>query len=483
LESSYRKFAKDVLIIGVTNFLVAFSAVILLPLLSKTLGAQGYGLWSQVDVTIQLGVGIVGLGLPFALSRFLAAETDMAKLRDGFYSAFTIVALATLAASAVLIIVAKPVATAFFSGATQIVRVTGLIILVWSLDLMFLGLFRAQCKMITYGIFMTATRFVEVGLIAFFVLNGHGILSAILCLLAARTLALLALFFLIKSQIGIERPRFYSIREYLHFGLPTVPGAISAWVIFSGDRYVIGYFLGATSVGIYSASYNLGIVPLMLAIVIGFVLPPALSKLNDEGKMTQVKTHLSYSLKYLLMITIPFVCGATVLSKNVLRLFSTIDMATQGYFVVPLIALATLLLCASIPFDQVLVMVKKTKICGAAYALAALICIGLNLLIVPIWGILGAALSTLIACAVILAIEINYSVKEFRFDIDWRFIIKSLIASAVMTLVVWLVQPQSNLAIITTVLGGVAVYGASLFSLRGFNKEEFRFFKELFQIG
>lgn len=483
MENSYQKFAKDILIIGVTNLLVTLSALILLSLLTKTIGAQGYGMWAQVDVTIQLAIGIVGLGLPFALSRFLAAETDKGKLQDGFYSAFTIVTLAALAASILLILVAKPVAAAFFAGATQIVRITGLIVLVWSLDLMLLGLFRARRQMRSYAIFMIATKFGEVGLIAYLVLNGHGILSVILCLLAVRTLIFLALFFFVKSQIGIKRPRFCTSREYLSFSLPTIPGLISDWVVASSDRYIIGYFLGVTSVGIYSASYNLGILPLVLAGVLGFVLPPTLSKLYDEGRMNEVKTLLSYSLKYLLMIAIPFVCGAAVLSKQVLRLFSTSEIASQGYYVVPVVALATLLVCICIPFDEILVLVKKTKIGGIACTLAALINLGLNLLIVPIWGILGAAITTLIAYSVLVAIEVHYSLKEFRFDIDWRFIIKSLIASAIMTLVIWSMHPQSNLNIIITALVGVAVYGAAIFLLRGFAKEEISFFRGLVQRG
>lgn len=483
MESSYQKFTKDVVIIGVANLLAALSGLILVSLLTKTLGAQGYGIWAQVDVTIQLAIGIVGLGLPFALSRFLAAETSREKLQDEFYSAFVLVALVTLVASILLIVFANPLAKAFFDGATQIVRITGLIVLVWSLDLMLLGLFRARRQMRSYAIFMTATRYVEVGLIAYFVLNGHGILSVVLCLLAVRALMFLILFFLIKSQIGIKRPHFRNTKAYLSFSLPMIPGVISAWVIASSDRYIIGYFLGVTSVGVYSAGYNLGILPLMLAGVLGFVLPPTLSKLYDEGRMNEVKTHLSYSLKYLLMIAIPFVCGAAVLSKQVLGLFSTIEIASQGYYVVPLVALATLLVCICIPFGHILVLVKKTKIGGTAYTLAALINLGLNLLIVPIWGILGAAITTLIAYSVLLAIEVHYSLREFRFDIDWRFIIKSLIASAIMTLVIWSMHPQSNLNIIITVLVGVAVYGVALFLLKGFKKEEISFFRGLLQRG
>ncbi len=481
MENSYQKFAKDVLIIGVANLLVALSALILLPLLTKTIGAHGYGIWAQVDVTIQLAIGIVGLGLPFALSRFLAAETSREKLQDEFYSAFVLVALVTLAASILLVVFANPLAAAFFDGATQIVRIAGLIVLVWSLDWMFLNFFRARRQMMRYGVFMTATRYAEIGLIAYFVLNGHGILSAILCLLAVRTLLLLVLFFFIKSQIGIKRPHFRNTKAYLSFSLPMVPGVLAAWVVGFSDRYVIAYFLGAASVGIYSAGYVLGSIPLMLAGVLGFVLPPTLAKLYDEGRMNEVKTHLSYSLKYLLMIAIPFVCGAAVLSKQVLRLFSTIEIASQGYYVVPLVALATLLVCICIPFGAILVLVKKTKIGGTAYTLAALINLGLNLLIVPVWGILGAAITTLIAYSVLMAIEVRYSLREFRFDIDWRFIIKSLIASGIMALVIWLMHPQSGLATIITVIVGVVIYGVALFLLRGFRREEISFFRELLQ--
>jgi O-antigen/teichoic acid export membrane protein len=62
LESSYQKFAKDVIVIGFTNLMTALSGIILLALLTKTLGAHDYGIWVQVQITIVLIVGFVGLG-------------------------------------------------------------------------------------------------------------------------------------------------------------------------------------------------------------------------------------------------------------------------------------------------------------------------------------------------------------------------------------------------------------------------------------
>ena len=251
MQSSYQKFAKDVLIIGVTQVLVALSGIILLPLITKTLGAYDYGIWAQVNVTIGLVLGFVGLGLPYTMTRFLPAKTNKEEIQDDFYSILVVVFFTTLIASIILIAAADFIAGAFFEGATDIVRITGLIILVQSLDGVFLTVFRTFRQMKRYSIFMIANTYGQIGLIAYLVLNGYGILSMVLAVLAIRVVIFFILFFLIKSQIGIKRPHFSRIKEYLGFGIFIIPAAMCTWVVNSSDRYIIGYVLGVTSVGIY----------------------------------------------------------------------------------------------------------------------------------------------------------------------------------------------------------------------------------------
>ncbi len=480
MTSPYQKFAKNVLIVGVTSVLSAFSGVILLPLLTKTLGVYDYGVWMQVQVTVSLTLGFVGLGLPYALTRFLAAKTNREDIREEFYSAFCLVFFVTLLVTVILVIFANFIAEAFFGGETQIVRITGLIILVWSLDILLLNFFRAFSQMTRFSIFMLVDVYAQLGVIAYLVVHGYGVLSVVLAVLAVRVVLFFILFFFIRSQIGIRIPHFRRIGKYLSFGIPIIPGNIAGWVVSSCDRYVISYFLGTGSVGIYSAAYSLGTIPFMLAGVLGFVLPPTLSKLYDEGRMDEVKAHLSYSLKYLLAIAIPFVFGGVILAKEVLRLFSTTEIASQGYFVLPLVALGILFYGAYVIISHILVLVKKTKLMGLIWVAAAMVNLGLNIIAVPYLGILGAALTTLFAYVLAFSVGSYYSFREFKFPIDWYFIIKSLTASGVMVLVVWLIQPQSGLATILTVVLGIIVYGTVLLLLRGFKKEEISFLKGLF---
>jgi len=449
LKSSYQKFARDTLVIGVANVLLALSRFILLPLLTKTLGAHDYGIWAQAQVTIGLVLGVVGLGLPYALTRFLPAKTQKEEIREEFWSVFSLVSLTTFIVSLVLIAAASPT------------------------------FFRAFRQMKRYALFVVGDAYIELAVIAFLVLKGYGLLNALLAVLAVRSMIFIPLLFLINSQVRIKRPHFSKIKEYLSFGLPTVPGNLASWVVASSDRYVIGYYLGATSVGIYSAAYGLGSLMIMLVGVLGFVLPPTLSKLYDEGKIDEIKTYLSYSLRYSLAVGIPFVFGVAILARPILRLFSTAEIAREGYFVVSLTALSTLLFTIGASFRLILVLVKKTHILALIWISSAILNLILNIWIVPYAGILGAAITTLATYLLSMCISIRYARRELKFNIQWRFILKSLGASAIMSVVMWLIHPQNNSVTMITTLIGVIVYGIALVLLRAFKREEITFLRDL----
>lgn len=479
MPGSYQKAARDTIIFGVTILVTFLLGLIQLPLLTKTLGAHDYGIWTQVSATVGLIIPLTCLGLGNALIRFLAAEKDKEEIQEGFYSIVSIIFLTNLVAAAAVFIFAHPLATKFFDGAVRIVRITAILVLLSPVSSQYLYLIRAFQQNIKYCIFTIAESVSQLGLIVCLVLNGYGILSVVLSMVVIKFIIFFILFFSIKRQIGIKRPHFRRLKEYLSFGLPFVATGISSWVVNLSDRYVIGFFLGVTSVGIYSAAYGIGWLSYTIVTVIAFTLAPALPPLYEEGRMSEVKTHLSYSLKYFLAITIPFVFGAAILDEPVLRLFTTAEIASQGRFVLPLVALAALLWGIHQIIYPILGLVKKTKILAPIWAVAALVNLGLNILVVPRMGILGAAITTLIACSLGLGLTTYYAFKEFKFAIDWRFIIKSLIASAVMSLVIWLIAPQGNLDAILTVVAGIAVYGICIMLLRGFSKEEISFFKGL----
>jgi O-antigen/teichoic acid export membrane protein len=93
--NEHKLFTQRIGLIGITNLLVGLSGIILLPILTKTLPIEEYGVWVQIVVTIGLIPAVATLGLPYTMVRFLAAAKKREEIQEGFYSIAFIVLLKT----------------------------------------------------------------------------------------------------------------------------------------------------------------------------------------------------------------------------------------------------------------------------------------------------------------------------------------------------------------------------------------------------
>ena len=89
----YTLTARRLGLTAIVNPLVTLSNIILLPILTKKLPIADYGAWALIMVTLGLLPQLVTLGLPPAMTRFLAAATDKREIREDFYSTGFIVLL------------------------------------------------------------------------------------------------------------------------------------------------------------------------------------------------------------------------------------------------------------------------------------------------------------------------------------------------------------------------------------------------------
>ena len=74
--NSYKKYAKNVGLVTIANIISTLKGFILLPILTKTLGAELYGTWALISVTISLLTPFCTLRLDHVIVRFLSPEKD-----------------------------------------------------------------------------------------------------------------------------------------------------------------------------------------------------------------------------------------------------------------------------------------------------------------------------------------------------------------------------------------------------------------------
>ena len=480
--SSYQKFTKDIAIIGVTQLIIFLNGAIVLPIITKLLGPKDYGVWAQIIATISFITPIATLGLADSMLRFLASEKNRGGIQEGMYSVFVIVLLNTLIISGFLFLFATPISNFFGVGKILVQILSLIIILECIINSVFLNFFRSFQEIKKCSFFLIFQTFGEVGLIFLAAVRGYGLLGAVLALLVIRIVLFLIMGGLILKKIGGKIPNFSKIREYLQFGLPAVSISVSSLALQSSDRYLIGFFLGGLFVGYYAPAYLLGVLPMLFAAPFSFTLPTLLPKLYDENRIDEVKTYLKYSLKYFLMIAIPSALGLSILSKQLLLILSTSEIAQQGYLITPIIALSILLLGTNnIAPYQVILLKKKTKVLGAIGGAAAFLNIGINFILIPRFGIFGAAFAILLAYAFIFILTWYYAFKDLQFEIDWSSILKTVIASALMAFLIIEFKLTTLPKTVLAIIFGALFYGVLMLLFGGINRAELEFLKSLFR--
>ncbi len=487
---SYKEFTGNIFVIGLAEITLALRELILLVIISHVLGVSTYGLWAQANVILIITEYVFARGLASALIRFLAVEKDRREIQEGFYSLAVMMMALGMVASLVLAGLAIPLSNLFFDGEGKtIIWLVALAIPFAALYYLCLSYFQTYNRMSIYSFFILLRCAIEIGLVAWLLeFNDGGVTSAIAVVTGSIIGTSTICFILVSTKTGFRRPRFNRLAAYLQFSLPLVYSNLLFWAVQRSDTLVIGFFLGSESVGIYSAGYTIGIILTILRMPLLLALSPLISKLLDQGRIDEVKKYLKYSLEYGLMIAIPAAVGLSILGKQMLHIFTTSEFAHEGQVVIPLVAASMLLYQVyGIMGQEVLKVIKQTRILPGIWLLATVVNLGLNLLLIPLFdSIIMAAVSTLLAYFIITGITVYYSSRKFAIEVDSLKLIKSLIASGMMAVVIIVINPKTSLTVGLVIVLGIIIYGAALLLLRGISKKErlvaFGFLKGYLQV-
>lgn len=479
-SEEYVGYAKDIGLAAGTELAVVLVRFIQIALLTKWLGASLYGSWALILVTVSILTQLAILGLNMAVVRFLAAAKEVDKIREGFLAAVFTILAAGVSVALILVLCSDFFASSIIRNinSSDLVKLASFLILTQALSDISRTFFRTFRRLKWYAALLIAKVIIELGLMACFLLLGWGLRGLIVAILVSGALPTAVALFVALRQIGFQLPKFTEIKSYLKYGLPLIPHDAMLWIMLFSNRYIIGYFMGVKDVGIYTAACALTNTIYHLIFPLGIVLLPTISKSYDNGDIAKTKTYLTYSLKYLMALSIPAAFGLFILAAPLLGILTTPEF-TSGSLVVPLIALGLVMFGFYQVGLHVFHLVKKTYLIVRLLGIAAALNIGLNLLLIPRMGILGAAVASLVAYAILAVLTLIFSSRYFAFSLDFSFIMKSVLASAIMAVAIWLLNPLGITEVIISILLGVVIYSGIIFALRGFSKNELRLLRDL----
>lgn len=215
------------------------------------------------------------------------------------------------------------------------------------------------------------------------------------------------------------------IREQLVFGLPLVPAGIAAFVLDLTNRWFLKEYYSVAEAGIFSLGYRFA--EILTFVVTAFQLswPQFLFSHRKETNAPEVYAHMT---KYYLASILFLWLGLSAFAPEMLRI-----MATPAYYsaamLIPVIALAMALDGMAFMFNIGQLFAKKTIYRSITVCIAATVNLALNYLLIPRYGMIGAAWATfagfLIQAGVTLAISQWLYPVPYRYD---RLILATLTA-------------------------------------------------------
>jgi O-antigen/teichoic acid export membrane protein len=109
--------------------------------------------------------------------------------------------------------------------------------------------------------------------------------------------------------------------------------------------------------------------------------------------------------------------------------------------------------------------------------------VSLSLILIPYLGIIGAAITTLLAFGCAFFASLIYALRYVRFNLDYGFVAKSVACAAALTTILLVLKPQGLLAPFFALLVYASAYLFLLYLLRGIDMQQLVFFRSLFRGG
>lgn len=238
----------------------------------------------------------------------------------------------------------------------------------------------------------------------------------------------------------------------------------SGLLVFTyADTIIVGYFLSNSDVGVYRVAFQLSTAATFIALSLQNVLYPKMSEWSSTNRYLLVERALSRSITYSLLLAIPVCFGGWLLGERLLYYLYGAPFAEARDVLLILLIVQVVMVFMYLQ-TMSLNALNQPKASFRATAIAVIINIGLNFVLIPLIGISGAALATLVSMTINSFFAYTALSKQISVQLEYRCVLNILIAATIMAIFVFIYQVFIPLETALYALGTV-VFGAIIYSV------------------
>lgn len=461
LDQLKRTF-KHTIIYGLGGVISKAVGFLLIPVYTRYLSPNDYGVVAMVMIYITVLEIVLRLGVDSALFKAYFEEPDELSRGTLVSTSFLFQVVAAVAIFALTFPLSGDLSELFFGTRDYTVyfRFATASQLLVMVKVVPLAIIRAKERPGVYTV-LSIFRFglIMAFNILFVVVLGAGPMGIIKAqFYSALVIAPVLLFITFRNM----RPRFSwnLLKRITSFGLPLVPAAMAGWVLTLANRYILriaapvtkfaviaqkglGEMVGKSGallagalpslgeVGLYDLAYKFSLI-VRMGLVQPFIFAwgPLMFSIYHKPEAKQVYRAV-LTLFTLLAVGVAFAVG--VMSPEIVKLMATWPFY-GSWSAVFILSLSHCFYGMYLVFTVGTSVVNKTKYQAYTATIGVFANIGLNFLLIPIWGMLGAAVATVLGFALMAFVHYHFAQRRYHIDFDLVSVFKIVSLAVVLWL-------------------------------------------------
>lgn len=465
-----RRITSNFLSLAISEIISKVLQLVIFIYLARALGKDDFGVFSFGFAFAFLIVIIADFGLITLLIREISRNKKAAsKYLSNALIIKLLLSVATVISSYLFLNIMH-----YSLEVKTIAYVMVLFALIQSFTNLYYSIFRAFEKMYYDAIIKVLRMLMLVGVVFYAINNKLGLFAASLAFPATELVMLLVTSLIVYNRfikVNFEFDYRFSkklLKDSSLFCLSLVFSSLFLYV----DTIMLSKIKSITDAGIYSAAANIMLALIFIPLMYGNAIYPVISRFYINSKKS-LRFAYEKSFKYMALIGFPISAGIYVLSRKIiLFLYGREYIASAAVLAILSGYLFIIFLTVVSGFTLSSINRQGSRVIGQG--IAAFISIILNLIFIPPYGVIGAAIATVITQIIFFLIYIFFIVK---YGLKIKFaglLIRPAIASAVMVVAL---QFIGNL--FAAVIFGALSYCITLIILRAVDLEDKRILNKI----
>lgn len=465
---SLKRLAKESLIYGLSGYISKSISLLLLPLYTAVLTTEDYGVLDLLGTIVVVSTFLILSGTDTSVGYYYFRKEHFEERSQIIVSSLYIRLVFSIVAFILIFTGSQFISNLIFGKDLSLfVIITGMTIVFQALHSFLFNLLRLEFRIWLYTILSSINILLSILLTIYFVLlKGEGVYGALLAQgISYGLIFIFTIFYVFKRyKFGFS---YKWSKKILSYGFPLIGTGIAVWILNSSDRYFLAHYLDLSAVGIYAVGAKLAAIVGIVGGALQMSWGPFAMDIQYEKNAKDIYSKV---FQLFFIANILLILGISMFAIDILKVFTQPDFYSAKA-VVPF-------LCTSVFFSSAYFIVsiginltKKLQHTIWITMLAAGINVGLNFILTPAFGSVGAAFS--IMAANFLIFILTYIVSQKYYHVDYKH--KNILVLMIPAIVILWVSYYFNLTFIPRIIITSVFMVSSLYYVYYMYKDSYEF--------